>query len=109
MPRVIHFEIHADEPERAIVFYERLLGWEFSKWDGPTDYWVIRTGPKRQAGIDGGMIRRRGTVDGQAVIAYVCTVDVPSLEDALALVPQLGGTPRARRPGRPPARLSSGS
>lgn len=92
MPRVIHFEIHAEDPERAIQFYQGLFGWTFNKWDGPTDYWVIKTGSKRQLGIDGGMIRRRGKIDGKAVIAYVCTVDVPSLDESLKAVPQYGGT-----------------
>jgi hypothetical protein len=34
MPRVIHFEIHADDPARAIRFYEKLLGWTFSSRGG---------------------------------------------------------------------------
>ncbi len=38
MSRVVHFEIHADDPERAAKFYERALGWTISKWDGPVDY-----------------------------------------------------------------------
>lgn len=92
MPRVIHFEVQADDPDRAIAFYKGLFGWEFNKWEGPTDYWNIKTGSKRQLGIDGGLIRRRGKIDGQAVIAYVCTVDVPSLEQSLQSIPQLGGT-----------------
>ena len=29
MPRVVHFEIHADDPERAINFYKSVFGWEF--------------------------------------------------------------------------------
>jgi len=32
MPRVIHFEIVADNPERAMKFYEKVFGWEFNKW-----------------------------------------------------------------------------
>jgi predicted enzyme related to lactoylglutathione lyase len=83
MPRVIHFEIHAENPERAVRFYTDVLGWQFTKWDGPQDYWLIRTGPKEQPGIDGGMLKRHGTIDGQAVIAYVCTVDVPNLQEYL--------------------------
>src|SRR4051812_15755751 len=35
MPRVIHFEISADEPERAARFYADVFGWEVTKWDGP--------------------------------------------------------------------------
>ena len=80
MPRVIHFEIHAENPERAIKFYTDLLGWQFNKWDGPMPYWLVITGPDGQPGINGGLMPRRGEIDGQAVIAYVCTVDVPNVD-----------------------------
>jgi predicted enzyme related to lactoylglutathione lyase len=83
MPRVIHFELHADDPDRAIRFYNTLFGWHFTKWEGPMDYWLIRTGPKEQPGIDGGMIRRHGNSVGDKVIAYVCTVDTPNLDEYL--------------------------
>ena len=92
MHRVIHFEIHADQPNRAVQFYEKVFGWTFSKWPGPMDYWLISTGPKAQPGIDGGLIQRRGVIDGQAVIAYVCTVDVPSVDQSLAGIIANGGT-----------------
>ena len=91
MPRPIHFEIHADDPERAAKFYKTVMGWEITKWDGPADYWVIRTGPKEQPGIDGGLLRRRGTIDGTAVIAYVCTMDVPSVDEHLKKITSAGG------------------
>ena len=72
MPRVVHFEIHAEDPSQAIAFYEAVFGWKFSHWGGgPTDYWLIKTGPDGEPGIDGGLIRRHGTIDGTAVIAYV--------------------------------------
>jgi predicted enzyme related to lactoylglutathione lyase len=29
MPRVIHFEIVADKPDRAMKFYKEVFGWEF--------------------------------------------------------------------------------
>ena len=69
MPRVVHFEIHAEDPERAVAFYTRVFDWQFSKWDGPMPYWLIKTGPDDQRGINGGLLRRHGTIDGQAVIA----------------------------------------
>ena len=34
MPRPIHFEIHAENPERAMQFYRTLFGWEFNQWAG---------------------------------------------------------------------------
>src|SRR5207248_9917827 len=41
MPRVVHFEVHADDPERAAKFYRELFGWRVEKWSGPVDYWMI--------------------------------------------------------------------
>jgi predicted enzyme related to lactoylglutathione lyase len=90
MPRVVHFEIHASEPERTIRFYRELFGWQFNKWSGPVDYWLVVTGPREEPGIDGGLVRRQGEIDGQAVIAYVCTVDVRSVDDTMAAAKKLG-------------------
>jgi predicted enzyme related to lactoylglutathione lyase len=102
MSRVVHFEIHATQPERAIEFYRGIFGWEFTSFGGPAEYWLIKTGPSEKPGIDGGLIRRRGEIDGQAVIAYVCTIEVESLDDRLAAVTARGGTlalPRMPIPG----------
>jgi len=89
--RVVHFEIHAGNCPRAIAFYSALFGWEFTRWDGPQEYWVIRTGPASEPGIDGGLVPRRGEIDGQAVIAYVCTIEVQAVDEALAKIATLGG------------------
>ena len=56
MPRVVHFEIHADDPERAISFYNSVFDWEFQKWEGPLEYWMIITGAEGTPGINGGAI-----------------------------------------------------
>ena len=102
MPRVIHFEIHAENPERAIKFYQGLFEWKFTKWDGPIPYWLIETGAADQPGINGGLVPRRGMIDGQAVIAYVCTVDVSSVDQYLTKAQSGGGTvalPKMAIPG----------
>ena len=91
MPRVVHFEIHASDPSRAISFYEKLFGWTFQKWDGPMEYWMVITGPDGAPGINGGLLPRRGELDGQAVIAYVCTVDVESIDAAIVRAELNGG------------------
>jgi predicted enzyme related to lactoylglutathione lyase len=91
MSRVAHFEVHADDPERAMRFYERVFGWKFSAW-GPQEYWLITTGPDTQPGINGGMVRRRGAIDGNAVTAFVCTVDVPYLDPVLKTALAEGAT-----------------
>ena len=76
MPRPIHFEIPADNPERAIQFYERVFGWTFSRWEGPMEYWVIRTGPDGEPGIDGGLMKKRDPAQ-----PCVNTVGVADLDD----------------------------
>ena len=92
MPRVVHFEIHAADPERGVKFYEKVFGWTFQKWEGPMDYWLIATGPDSEPGINGGLLPRRGEIDGQAVIAYVCTIGVDDLDATAATVEANGGT-----------------
>jgi predicted enzyme related to lactoylglutathione lyase len=103
MSRVVHFEIHAEQPERAIAFYRKVFGWEFTPWGGgEQEYWLVVTGPDSEPGINGGMLRRRGSIDGEAVLAYVCTIEVSSIEHAEKSVIQNGGTialPRMPIPG----------
>ena len=104
MPRPVHFEIHAADPERAAGFYRELFGWEIARWEGPMEYWTIRTGGPGESGVDGGLLRRRGPapVPGQAVNAYVCTVGVDRLDDILERATRLGAVisvPRMAVPG----------
>jgi len=92
MPRVIHFEIHATDPERAVRFYSGAFGWSFQKYDGPMAYWLITTGSEGEPGIDGGLLQRQGPLDGEGVSAYVCTIDVPDLDAAIETVTGAGAT-----------------
>src|SRR5262245_55681045 len=94
MQRVIHFEIHASEPEKSITFYESVFGWTFKKWEGGEwDYWLVSTGPEGMPGINGGLVRRRGPAptEGQAVNAFVCTMYVASVDESVGKVTAAGG------------------
>src|SRR5438309_2252432 len=86
MHRPIHFEIPAEKPERAISFYEKLFGWKFQKWDGPMEYWVIRTGNAGEPGIDGGLMTRRDPAQ-----PCVNTIDVEDLDASLRSAEAAGG------------------
>ena len=100
MPRVVHFDIHADDPDRAIAFYSALFGWQFAPFPGG-EYWVITTGPSTEPGIDGGMARRRGGT-GDRINSYVCIVDVPDIDAAIAKAKELGApeaVPKNEIPG----------
>ena len=92
MSRPIHFEIHADNPERAIQFYKTLFGWQFNQW-GSEQYWLIVTGEKGTPGIDGGLLPRKGPgpADMQAVGSFVCTVDVANCDAAAKQLSEIGG------------------
>ena len=63
---VVHFEIHASEPQRLIDFYRQLLGWTFTQF-GDMPYWSIDTGEGSMSpggpgsGINGGLTQRQGS------------------------------------------------
>jgi hypothetical protein len=98
MHRVVHFEICADEPERAVQFYRNVFGWEIRTWDGPSEYSIVTTGDDGTPGINGGLVHRGGSVTGQGINF----IDVPSLDAALMHIADNGGDmihPRASVPG----------
>jgi uncharacterized protein len=97
MPRPTHFEIPANDPDRAIKFYETVFGWKFEKWDGPMPYWMITTGPEGEPGINGGLMPRQ---DPHQPMANV--IMVPDLDASVAAVTANGGqiaVPRMAVPG----------
>ena len=94
--RVVHFEIHASDVERAMKFYKDVFEWEFTKWeDSPTPYYMLMTAEKdsKEPGINGGLLLRAGpaAVDGEGMNAYVCTVQVDSIDDVIKKIEEGGG------------------
>jgi len=85
MPRVIHFELNADDPERAAAFYRQVFAWQIDKWEGPAEYWLITTGPESEPGIGGAITRRSGN------LTTVNTISVPSVDEAVQKVVVAGG------------------
>lgn len=91
MPRPVHFEIHAGDPDRAVAFYTAVFGWKFERW-GDVPYWVITTG--EGDGINGGLVPRVGPAPAESapVHGFVNTIDVADLDAALGLVTESGGS-----------------
>jgi predicted enzyme related to lactoylglutathione lyase len=86
MGSIIHFEINADNPQRAAKFYEKVFNWKIQKWEGPVNYWLVTTGEQgKQQGINGAIMDRmeRGTI--------TVFIDVPSVDDFLKKIVQAGG------------------
>jgi predicted enzyme related to lactoylglutathione lyase len=82
MPRVVHFEISANDPEKVIAFYKKVFG----KWEGPMEYWLITTGEDSEPGINGAFFRPRETFSGT-----VNTIEVADLDAAMEKVKANGG------------------
>lgn len=97
MPRVVHFEIGADDPDRATRLYKTVFGWQVSKWEGPIEYWLIKTGSDTEPGIDGAIMRRAAPF-----MATVNAISVESVTDYQELVVKHRGQvimPREAIPG----------
>lgn len=102
MPRVIHFEIVADNPERAMKFYKEVFGWEFNKWDGPQDYWLVKTGEDSQPGINGGLTPKTNQGSGNTGGRITNSIDVPSIDEFSNKISMEGGkvlSPKMPIPG----------
>lgn len=97
--RVVHFEIPADDLDRAREFYRSAFGWELSAVPG-MPYTIVRTVatddegmPTEPGAINGGMLQRQGPITGPVI-----TIDVDDIDKALETVVARGGTtvlPRA--------------
>jgi len=95
--RVVHFEIQADDMERAKNFYMKTFGWEIEKYDfkegqmpegGMMDYWLVMTGKEGAPGINGGMYMR--PMDDK-IYTYDCTISVNDIDKAVEDVKKNGG------------------
>ncbi len=86
MGRVIHFEITADDPDRAAEFYRKAFGWEVTGWGGPMKYLLATTGPEGEAGINGAITERQDHAQ-----AVVNSIQVERWEDGAAAVAAAGG------------------
>lgn len=92
--RVVHFEIQADDVERAKKFYEAVLGWKISQImskekSGMMDYWGVETGTTNP-GINGGLYQRPPKESDQHRV-YDCTVAVADINKAMEAVKANGG------------------
>src|SRR5438874_11757374 len=91
--RVVHFEIPADNEERAKSFYQKAFGWDISKYPG-MEYDMVGTTemdqktqmPTKPGAINGGVTKRNSEVKNT-----VSTVDVADSESTLQYVEQVGG------------------
>lgn len=99
MPGFVHIDIAADDPERAVAFYEKVFGWTSRKLEGPMPYWLIATAPSGAGGqaVGAGVARRE-----EPWQSVTPTIDVASADDTAARIAAAGGTivqPKTLIPG----------
>ncbi len=97
MDGLVHFEIHATEPEKLIAFYTAVFGWKIEKYEGVPglEYWGVWTCEKGAPNaINGGLIRRKGAAaeSGAPVNAFVCTMQVADIDATMKKAEEAGGT-----------------
>jgi predicted enzyme related to lactoylglutathione lyase len=90
--RVVHFEIAADDSDRASAFYSGAFGWQVMAMP-EMGYTIVTTGPSGEQGptesgfINGGITRRQGSFASTNIV-----IDVDNIEDALRSITDAGGT-----------------
>lgn len=85
MYRIVHFEIPSEDPERCMIFYREVFGWEYNRW-GEEPYWLVKTGEDDEPGINGAITRRKDP--GQTIIN---TIEVNDLDQTIEAIEAQGG------------------
>lgn len=91
---VVHFELPADDHERAKKFYAETFGWGETDMDGPLGkYTVVQTGPadekrmpKMPGFINGGIGPRMGNLMHPSIV-----INVKSIEESTKKIEASGG------------------
>ena len=106
MSKVVHFEIPADDLDRAKNFYGSVFGWELQTMPmNEGEYTSVKTTdvdeqtqlPTEPGAINGGMFVR-----DERLTTPVITIDVDGIDDALKQIEAEGGStvaPRTAIPG----------
>ena len=96
MDKVVHFEIPADNVERAQKFYKSLFGWEVQQF-GTMPYWALMTVevdekrmPKEKGAINGGMLKRDEKNDPGSSVPVI-VIGVSNTEDYCKKIVKVGG------------------
>ena len=96
MQKVVHFEIPADNVDRAKKFYGEIFGWKLQDW--PLQDGSVYTGartvdvdettfiPKEPGAINGGIVKRDKFVKTPQV-----TINVPSIDQYIEKIKKAGG------------------
>ena len=83
MSKVVHFEIHSKNIDKAKDFFSKVFDWNFDRWGGPKNYWLLNT-PESE--LKATIIEAVDDLQG-----VINTVEVSSVDDTLKKVESNGG------------------
>jgi predicted enzyme related to lactoylglutathione lyase len=88
MATIVHFDIGADNPERAKKFYEELFGWKIGTMPGFPGYYEIETADLNgRQGVGGGLTKR----ENPQQTGITNFIGVSSIDETVAKLNRLGG------------------
>ncbi len=91
MSQVAHFSINADDVDRALRFYENVVGWKFQAYGPPGFYMVDERTAKTTVSLRGSLQKRREIVPGVPMRGFECTIAVDDIDATAAAVEKNGG------------------
>ncbi|MCA1064035.1 VOC family protein [Rossellomorea sp. AcN35-11] len=95
MGRLVHFEVHVEEMERAKTFYGEVFGWKFEDWSeyAGMPYFGAVTGEEGEMGINGALMQRQTAPPEpkQPMNGYSCTMGVENYDETEKLILEHGG------------------
>ena len=87
-----YFDLTVTDLDSARRFFERVLGWRFERFPMPYEYYRIQAGAPDEPGIDGGIGATKDAPLAGGRATTQVTIPVTSLDEAVALVTECGGT-----------------
>jgi hypothetical protein len=87
MSTIVHFDVPAENPGRAMKFYSALFGWKFESYPEMPYHLITTTNLDGTPGVGGGLGKRMDP--SQRIVNYF---DVRSIEAAIRQVKTLGGS-----------------
>ncbi|MEK4085301.1 VOC family protein [Psychrobacillus sp. FSL K6-1415] len=95
MGRLVHFEIHVDDMDRAKKFYGEIFGWTFEDWTdyAGLPYFGAITGDASSPGIDGALMKRQTPPpeQHQPMNGFSCTLGVEDYDSTETKILEYGG------------------
>jgi uncharacterized protein len=74
------------------IYYRNVFDWQITQFGVPMNYWLVTTGADNEPGINGAILQRQGPINGDSVIACVCTISVADIDATIARATAEGAT-----------------